>query len=144
MTATTQRKDDKCGVDASSAKLTSILMRSSARSFVQTAACLPYELAVDRAWAKALEPIGIFTAAEVRLTSGCAGDKIAARVKTDAVWLERTGAEAEDVHHFVKKALVEELGPLGWKLHALDAAATNSSPRISACSSWTRQNTSAA
>src|SRR5208337_5660459 len=25
--------------------------------------------------------------------------------------------EAEDVHHFVEKALVEELGPLGWKLH---------------------------
>ena len=24
---------------------------------------------------------------------------------------------AEDVHHFVEKALVEELGPLGWKLH---------------------------
>jgi argininosuccinate lyase len=25
--------------------------------------------------------------------------------------------EAEDVHHFVEKALVSELGPLGWKLH---------------------------
>ena len=26
-------------------------------------------------------------------------------------------ADAEDVHHFVEKALVEELGALGWKLH---------------------------
>src|SRR6266568_9676713 len=30
---------------------------------------------------------------------------------------ESFGASAEDVHHFVEKALVEELGPLGWKLH---------------------------
>src|SRR5947199_10480013 len=27
------------------------------------------------------------------------------------------GADAEDVHEFVENALVEELGPLGWKLH---------------------------
>ncbi len=77
---------------------------------------LPYEIAVDRAWAKALESISILSATEVKQTL-TALDKIAERAKTDAAWLERTGAEAEDVHHFVEKALVEELGPLGWKLH---------------------------
>ncbi len=37
--------------------------------------------------------------------------------KNDSAWLEKVGAGAEDVHHFVEKALVEELGSLGWKLH---------------------------
>jgi argininosuccinate lyase len=86
------------------------------RSFVFDRRLLPYEIAVDRAWAKALEPIGIFSVTEVRQTL-TALDKIAERAKTDPAWLGRTGAEAEDVHHFVEKALVEELGPLGWKLH---------------------------
>ncbi len=86
------------------------------RSFAFDRRLLPYEIAVDRAWAKALEPIGIFTAAEVKQTLA-ALDKIAGRAKTDPAWLESFGATAEDVHHFVEKALVEELGPLGWKLH---------------------------
>ncbi len=86
------------------------------RSFAFDRRLLPYEIAVDRAWAKALEPIGIFTATEVRQTLA-ALDKIEERAKNDPAWLEKTGADAEDVHHFVEKALVEELGPLGWKLH---------------------------
>jgi argininosuccinate lyase len=86
------------------------------RSFAFDRRLLPYEIAVDRAWAKALEPIGIFTAAEVKQTL-TALDKIEKRAKTDSAWLEKFGATAEDVHHFVEKALVEELGPLGWKLH---------------------------
>jgi len=86
------------------------------RSFAFDRRLLPYEIAVDRAWAKALEPIGIFTAAEAKQTLA-ALDKIEKRAKTDPAWLEKTGADAEDVHHFVEKALVEELGPLGWKLH---------------------------
>src|SRR5579859_1517565 len=86
------------------------------RSFAFDRRLLPYEIAVDRAWAKALEPIGIFTATEVKQTL-TALDKIERRAKIDSVWLEKTGADAEDVHHFVEKALVEELGPLGWKLH---------------------------
>jgi argininosuccinate lyase len=86
------------------------------RSFAFDRRLLPYEIAVDRAWAKALEPIGIFTATEVKQTLA-ALDKIAERAKADAAWLETFGADAEDVHHFVEKALVEELGPLGWKLH---------------------------
>jgi argininosuccinate lyase len=86
------------------------------RSFAFDRRLLPYEIAVDRAWAKALEPIGIFTATEVRQTLA-ALDKIAERTQSDPAWIESFGADAEDVHHFVEKALVEELGPLGWKLH---------------------------
>src|SRR5207248_4941059 len=52
------------------------------RSFAFDRRLLAYEIAVDRAWAKALEPIGIFTAAEVRQTLA-ALDKIAERAKTD-------------------------------------------------------------
>ena len=86
------------------------------RSFAFDRRLLPYEIAVDRAWAKALEPIGIFTADEVTQTLA-ALDKISDRAKTDPAWVDTFGANAEDVHHFVEKALVEELGPLGWKLH---------------------------
>jgi len=86
------------------------------RSFTFDKRLLPYEIAVDRAWAKSLEPIGIFTATEVKQTLS-ALDKITERAKNDAAWFEKNGTEAEDVHHFVEKALVEELGPLGWKLH---------------------------
>jgi len=86
------------------------------RSFAFDRRLLPYEIAVDRAWAKALEPIGIFTAIEVRQTLA-ALDKIAERTQSDPAWVDSFGADAEDVHHFVEKALVEELGPLGWKLH---------------------------
>src|SRR5580658_10864846 len=86
------------------------------RSFAFDRRLLPYEIAVDRAWAKALEPIGIFTATEVKQTLA-ALDKISTRAKTDPAWVDTFGANAEDVHHFVEKALVEELGPLGWKLH---------------------------
>lgn len=86
------------------------------RSFPFDRRLLPYEISVDRAWAKALEPIGIFTATEVKQTLA-ALDKIANCAKTDPAWVDSFGANAEDVHHFVEKALVEELGPLGWKLH---------------------------
>ena len=86
------------------------------RSFAFDKRLLPYEIAVDRAWAKALEPVGILSATEVKQTLA-ALDKISERTKTDLAWLESAGADAEDVHHFVERALVEELGPLGWKLH---------------------------
>jgi argininosuccinate lyase len=86
------------------------------RSFAFDRRLLPYEIAVDRAWAKALEPISIFTATEVKQTLA-ALDKISDRTTTDPAWVDSFGANAEDVHHFVEKALVEELGPLGWKLH---------------------------
>jgi argininosuccinate lyase len=86
------------------------------RSFAFDRRLLPYEIAVDRAWTKALEPIGILTAAEVKQTLA-ALDKIAEHASADPVWVNSLGANAEDVHHFVEKAVVQELGPLGWKLH---------------------------
>jgi len=70
------------------------------RSFAFDRRLLPYEIAVDRAWAKALEPIGIFTVTEVKQTLA-ALDKISERARTDAAWLEKFCAGAEDVHHFV-------------------------------------------
>jgi len=84
------------------------------RSFAFDRRLLPYEIAVDRAWAKALQGVGIFTETEVRQTLA-ALDKIAQRANTDKTWID--SSLAEDVHQFVENALVEELGPLGWKLH---------------------------
>jgi argininosuccinate lyase len=84
------------------------------RSFAFDRRLLPYELAVDRAWAKALQGAGILQADEVEKTLA-ALDRIEERAKKAKEWLD--GSTAEDVHHFVEKALVEELGPLGWKLH---------------------------
>ncbi len=83
-------------------------------SFAFDCRLLPYELAVDHAWAKALLGCGILSETEVQQTI-VALEKIAAHAESDPVWL--ADSNAEDVHHFVEKALVEELGPLGWKLH---------------------------
>ena len=83
-------------------------------SFAFDCRLLPYEIAVDRAWAKALQGVGILTEPEVRQILSTL-EKIAERSEQDPVWMASSGAE--DVHHFVEKGLVEELGPLGWKLH---------------------------
>jgi argininosuccinate lyase len=83
-------------------------------SFAFDRRLLPYELAVDRAWAKALPGVGILTAEEARQTLA-ALDRIGDRAQKDKAWLD--SSDAEDVHHFVEKALVEELSALGWKLH---------------------------
>ncbi len=109
----TERKDDRLwggrfdkGPDA--------LFDAFQNSFAFDCRLLPYEIAVDRAWAKALQGVHILSESEVRQTLA-ALDKIADRSEHDPVWL--ASSSAEDVHHFVEKALVEELGPLGWKLH---------------------------
>src|ERR1700736_2217480 len=113
ITKMTERKDDRlwggrferapnAGFDAFQA------------SFAFDRRLLPYELAVDRAWAEALQGVGILNAEEVRQTLA-ALDRIAGRAQKDKAWLD--SSDAEDVHHFVEKALVEELGALGWKLH---------------------------
>src|ERR1700691_4590643 len=75
---------------------------------------LPQELALDRAWARAI------TTAEILTTKECAAiiealDKIEKRAQTDLAWLD--SSPAEDVHHFAETALIEKLGPLGAKLH---------------------------
>ena len=85
-------------------------------SFAFDRRLLVYEIAVDSVWAIALEKIGICTNTELQQTL-TALVKISERAQTDPTWLETFGADAEDVHHFVEKALIEELGPLGWKLH---------------------------
>jgi argininosuccinate lyase len=84
------------------------------RSFAFDRRLLPYEIAVDRAWAKALQGVGIFTETEVRQALA-ALEQISTRAESDKNWLD--SSTAEDVHQFVENALVEELGPLGWKLH---------------------------
>src|ERR1700719_5143513 len=83
-------------------------------SFAFDRRLLPYELAVDRAWAKALQGVGILNADEVRQTLA-ALDRIAERAQKDKSFLD--SSDAEDVHHFVEKALVEELGALAWRLN---------------------------
>lgn len=83
-------------------------------SFAFDRRLLPYELAVDRAWAKALQGVGILNAEEVRQTL-TALNRVAESAQKDKVFLD--SSDAEDVHHFVEKALVEELGAVGWKLH---------------------------
>jgi argininosuccinate lyase len=85
-------------------------------SFAFDQRLLPYEIAVDRAWARALVSAGVFTREECDQTLA-ALDRVAARSRSDVAWFAHTAEGAEDVHHFTEKALVEELGPLGWKLH---------------------------
>jgi argininosuccinate lyase len=75
---------------------------------------LPQELALDRAWARAIAAAGILTAKECETIVG-ALDEIEKRAQTDLAWLE--SSPAEDVHHFAETALIEKLGSLGAKLH---------------------------
>ncbi|HEY6905433.1 MAG TPA: lyase family protein, partial [Candidatus Acidoferrales bacterium] len=75
---------------------------------------LPHELALDRAWARAIATAGILTHEEGdRLVSAL--DEIEGRAQSDSAWLDNS--EAEDVHHFAETALIKKLGPLGAKLH---------------------------
>lgn len=75
---------------------------------------LPQELALDRAWSRALSAAGILTQGECETIVG-ALDQIEARAQSDLAWLD--SSPAEDVHHFAESALIEILGPLGAKLH---------------------------
>jgi argininosuccinate lyase len=84
------------------------------RSFSFDRRLLPYELVVDRAWAKALQTVGILTEVEVRDTLN-ALQSISDELTADPTFPQ--DSTAEDVHHFVESALVHELGALGWKLH---------------------------
>lgn len=75
---------------------------------------LPQELALDRAWARALTAAGVLTQEEAKkLVSAL--DEIEVRSLRDAAWLD--ASNAEDVHHFAEMALIEKLGSLGAKLH---------------------------
>ncbi len=84
------------------------------RSFPFDQRLLPYEFAVDRAWAKALAKVGVLDGPELRQLLE-ALDRFAARLDREPQWL--ASFPAEDLHHFVERELVRELGPLGYKLH---------------------------
>src|SRR5271154_4807955 len=84
------------------------------RSWTFDRRLLPQELALDRAWARAIETAGILTAKE-REAILTALDQIETQAQVDAAWLD--SSQAEDVHHFAETALIEKLGPLGAKLH---------------------------
>ncbi len=75
---------------------------------------MPFELQLDRAWAKALEKINIFTSGEAKQIIA-ALDQIEKRALAEPAWLD--ASDSEDVHHFVESTLTEMLGPLGQKLH---------------------------
>ena len=75
---------------------------------------LPQELALDRAWARAIAAAGILNDEECAQIVR-ALDEIESRAKTEPAWLD--GSSAEDVHHFAESALIEKLGTLGAKLH---------------------------
>src|ERR1700679_302438 len=64
---------------------------------------LPQELALDRAWARAIASAGILTQQECdHLVTAL--DEVESRTKSDIAWLD--GSKAEDVHHFVETALI--------------------------------------
>jgi argininosuccinate lyase len=108
-----ERKDDRLWGGRFD-KAPDALFDAFQNSFAFDCRLLPYEIAVDRAWAKALQRVGILTESELRQTVTVL-DKIGERAEQEPLWL--ASSNAEDVHHFVEKALVEELGPIGWKLH---------------------------
>ena len=84
------------------------------RSFPFDQRLLPYELAVDRAWARALAAANIITADELQKIIA-ALVLIEQQANADPAWL--AASQAEDVHHFVELQLIERLGTLGAKLH---------------------------
>lgn len=84
------------------------------RSFPFDRRLLPYELAADRAWARALAAAGVLTAEEAsRILAAL--DDLAQQVQTQPELLHSSAAE--DVHSFVEQQLLARLGSLGAKLH---------------------------
>src|SRR5713101_2928683 len=73
------------------------------RSFSFDRRLLPYELRVNRAWATALEHVGVVSAAEVKQIL-LALQRIAERIQSDPSWV--TESLAEDLHLFTEKPLV--------------------------------------
>jgi argininosuccinate lyase len=84
------------------------------RSWTFDRRLLPYELALDRAWARALARIHVLSDDECRQIIA-ASDEIGVQAKSDPEWLNQS--RAEDVHHFVETELIARLGPVGAKLH---------------------------
>jgi argininosuccinate lyase len=85
------------------------------RSFEFDCRLLECELEASSAHARALAKAGVLSADELKtMLDGL--DQIGERVAEEPDLLEDD--EAEDVHHFVEKALVTIVGDLGYKLHS--------------------------
>jgi argininosuccinate lyase len=77
---------------------------------------LPYEVAAGRAHARAIAAAGVLTSHELTEIDSALGDIATRFEKSGEPWV-RADTEAEDIHHFVEKALVDRVGSLGLKLH---------------------------
>jgi argininosuccinate lyase len=86
------------------------------RSFAFDCRLLPYQFAVDRAWANALRGAQVLNEAELQQILVTL-DELSKRANSDPAWVAQFGATVEDVHHFAEKAVVDILGPIGWKLY---------------------------
>jgi argininosuccinate lyase len=85
------------------------------RSFEFDRRLLKYELQASAAHASALEKLGVLSANELnQVLRGL--QQIAAAAAADPAFLN--DSEAEDVHHFVEKQLVNFAGDVGYKLHS--------------------------
>jgi argininosuccinate lyase len=85
------------------------------RSFPFDRRLLAQEVAASRVYAMALRQAGVLSAEE--LASTLRGlQQIAEQAAADQRFLEDD--QAEDVHHFVEKRLVEIIGDTGYKLHS--------------------------
>src|SRR5258708_12800173 len=105
MTAKAQRKDDRLW-GGRFEREPDKKFDAFQRSFSFDRRLLPYEIAVDRAWAKALQAVGIFTAAEVRDTL-LAIDDLERRIQNDPPF--PATSTAENVHHLLQSPLVHSL-----------------------------------
>lgn len=86
------------------------------RSFSFDCRLLPFQLLVDRAWARGLRGAHVLTDDDLRQILA-ALDEINERVNSNPAWVDEFGSHVEDVHHFAEKAVVNALGPTGWKLY---------------------------
>ncbi len=86
------------------------------RSFVFDSRLLPFQFAVDRAWARALRGAQVLNEVELQQILVTL-DELDERSNSDPAWVDQFGAAVEDVHHFAEKAVVDTLGPVGWKLY---------------------------
>ena len=85
------------------------------RSFSFDWRLLAHELAASRVHARALKESGILSSEELaKILQGL--EQIASRAENSPGF--RDDDEAEDVHHFVEKQLVNLIGDTGYKLHS--------------------------
>jgi argininosuccinate lyase len=85
------------------------------RSFDFDRRLLKHELAASRAYAQALKAAGVLSSSElISILQGL--EQIGEKAAASPEFLQ--DEEAEDIHHFVEKRLVELIGDAGYKLHS--------------------------